>query len=331
MALFLSDVHVRSFCSSYEAWPSCCSSEECHLIIESLIPLPPCHNYSLCTFLIAYLSTDQIRVEGVGCFGETGLLEGPLCHVSSLTQMRGFGGWDSLLSGEVSGYALPVLVFSSAGCSGVLWSEWARGSLGNWFPDKSIIALYSWSPGKKEDGHPVQKQLSWTEGNVCIKQWRSMRTRSKVSFRASGVPWIFDLLWLLSFCSHLHALSLLWPPLAFWLLLCTPLLLLFFVYCLLCTVNRRGSVLYLPCVESAWPQNMNCLFHRVEGVKVCWRVGQRVRKSKFSMPFLWVLSLSATGMRWRQSKGLCSIAGCALALLLLWDVGTFSGLHRSST
>lgn len=169
----------------------------------------------------------------MGCFGESGLLEGPLCHVSSLTQMRGFGGSDSLLSGEVSGYALPVLVFSSAGCSGVLWSV-TRGSLGNWFPDKGFIALYSWSPGKKEDGHPKQKQLSGTEGNVCIKQWRFMRTRSKVSFRASGVPWLFDLRWLLSFCSHLHALFLLWPPLAFWLLLCTPF---FFFFCLLSTVH----------------------------------------------------------------------------------------------
>lgn len=58
----------KRFCSSHEARPSCCSSGECHLIIESLVPLPPCHNYSLCTFFIAYLSTDQIRVGGGGVF-----------------------------------------------------------------------------------------------------------------------------------------------------------------------------------------------------------------------------------------------------------------------
>lgn len=176
--------------------------------------------------------------------------------------------WEGLGAGMVScqvktqGYSLAVLVFSSAGCSGVLYSEWARGSLGNWFPNKGFIALYSWSPGKKEDGHPEHKQLSGTEGNVCIKQWRSMRTRIKVSFRASGVPWLFDLMaakLLLPFACSV-------PPVASPGFLAPALYsIFFFVYCLLCTVNRRGSILYLPCVESAWPQNMGCLFHRGRG------------------------------------------------------------------
>lgn len=57
----------------------------------------------------------------MGCFGETEFIEGYFAMFILLTQLGGLGNWDSPLSGEVSGYALPVLVFSSAGCSGVLW------------------------------------------------------------------------------------------------------------------------------------------------------------------------------------------------------------------
>lgn len=213
---------MRRFCSSHEARPSCCSSGECHLIIESLVPLPPCHSSSLCPFFIAYLSTDQIRVGRGGMFwGEWASRKATLSCFFPDPDERVWGLGQSLVK-----WSLRICT----SCPGVQFC-WilrsamvtvTRGSLGNWFPDKGFIALYSWSPGKKEDGHPKQKQLSGTEGNVCIKQWRFMRTWSKVSFRASGVPWLFDLRWLLSFCSHLHALFLLWPTLAFWLLLCTP-------------------------------------------------------------------------------------------------------------
>lgn len=173
-------------------------------------------------FFIAYLSTDQIRVGRGGMFwGEWASRKATLSCFFPDPDERVWGLGQSLVK-----WSLRICT----SCPGVQFC-WilrstmvrvTRGSLGNWFPDKGFIALYSWSPGKKEDGHPKQKQLSGTEGNVCIKQWRFMRTWSKVSFRASGVPWLFDLRWLLSFCSHLHALFLLWPTLAFWLLLCTP-------------------------------------------------------------------------------------------------------------
>lgn len=137
-----------------------------------------------------------------------------------------------------------------------------------------------------------------------------MGTQSKVSFRASGVPWLFDLLWLLGSCSSFTRSV---PPMAspgssLWLLLCTPSICPHASLTIHC--DRRGPVLYLLSIESVWPQSMVHLVHKGERSLSMQESRQWVRKSKYSLPFLRVLSLVPEV--WAEDSAEDCAAGSAL-------------------